>query len=291
MRKKTDKPFFSIIIPTLNEENYISGLLKDIARQKKAPTFEVFVVDAKSEDKTKEKVLDFANKLNIKFIISSRRNLSFQRNLGVKKASGKYIILFDADVRIKTNFLLNAYKITQTNSNLIIVPLGDEKQKSIKYSNITALTNNFMSLSQYIGRPFIYGACLIIERNFFIHMGGFVINLNQDKNILFPEDIDFMIRSYQAGIKGFYSDKLVFTPSYRRFEKEGWIRSLAKYIPVSSELILRGKANLFSMPYEMGGRAHERDANRPQKNLNITLLKKLEKIGSQLNELLGIEKI
>ena len=48
--KKTE-PFFSIIIPTLNEEKYLPLLLSDLEHQL-FTDFEVIVVDGKSADKT-----------------------------------------------------------------------------------------------------------------------------------------------------------------------------------------------------------------------------------------------
>ncbi len=52
--------FFSIIIPTLNEEKLIPRLLRNLSIQKEK-NFEVIVVDAFSKDKTKNKVLEFKN--------------------------------------------------------------------------------------------------------------------------------------------------------------------------------------------------------------------------------------
>jgi glycosyltransferase involved in cell wall biosynthesis len=46
------QPFFSIVVPTLNEELFLPYLLKDLQNQKEK-NFEVIVVDSYSEDKTK----------------------------------------------------------------------------------------------------------------------------------------------------------------------------------------------------------------------------------------------
>lgn len=290
MGKKTfGKPFFSIIIPTLNEEKYIGRLLNDISKQKKAPLFEVIVIDACSEDQTKEKVFEFKNQIKLEFLLSKKRNLAYQRNLGAKHASGKYLIFCDADISLPQNFLAKAYKVILSRNNLIVVPLGDEKKGSVVNSGLTTLSNNMITLSQYLSRPFTYGACLIFERNFFHHMNGFTVKSRQDKKKLFPEDVDFMMRAKKAGVLGLYTNKLVFTLSYRRFEKEGWIKVITKYAAGASEMILRGKVDIFSIPYEMGGHVYAKDIKKDQKNIALNLLKKIEKIGKQLNDLLGIK--
>lgn len=72
---------FSIVVPTLNEENYVGILLSALCKQD-FKDFEVTVVDAKSLDKTRGVVEKFKDRLNIKFVISPQRGVSFQRNYG-----------------------------------------------------------------------------------------------------------------------------------------------------------------------------------------------------------------
>ena len=52
----------SIIIPTLNEEKYLTHLLESIKKQSIAPK-EIIVVDALSQDKTKEIALAYGCKV------------------------------------------------------------------------------------------------------------------------------------------------------------------------------------------------------------------------------------
>jgi glycosyltransferase involved in cell wall biosynthesis len=54
-----NNPFFSVIIPTLNEEDYLPKILADFAKQKER-NFEIIIVDAASEDKTRERALEFS---------------------------------------------------------------------------------------------------------------------------------------------------------------------------------------------------------------------------------------
>ena len=60
------KPFFSIVIPTLNEEDYLPNLLGDLTKQTKKD-FEVIIADGYSKDETKQVVKAFKKKLQIKF--------------------------------------------------------------------------------------------------------------------------------------------------------------------------------------------------------------------------------
>jgi len=69
------KPYFSIIIPTLNEERYLPKLLEDLLNQTEK-NFEVIVVDGKSTDKTIDVCKHFMKNIPSKIIISNKRNVA-----------------------------------------------------------------------------------------------------------------------------------------------------------------------------------------------------------------------
>ena len=98
------KPFFSVIIPTLNEELFLPNILQDFKKQK-VKNFEIIVVDAKSIDKTRKIVESFKQSLKIKLFLSNKKNVSYQKNLGAKNAKGKYLLFIDADSRVKNKFI------------------------------------------------------------------------------------------------------------------------------------------------------------------------------------------
>jgi len=94
------KPLISVIIPTLNEAESLAKLLSDL-KQQTYKNFEVIVVDEHSTDKT----VKVAKESNAKILFSNKGNLSFARNLGIKKSKGTIIVNLDADFRINKEFL------------------------------------------------------------------------------------------------------------------------------------------------------------------------------------------
>jgi len=87
------KPFFTIVIPTLNEENYLPRLLEDLSNQTfPKEQFEVIHVDGDSDDKTVALAKSFNKKISIKSIVIKKRNVSTQRNKGAQmhQANGSY---------------------------------------------------------------------------------------------------------------------------------------------------------------------------------------------------------
>lgn len=100
------KYFFSIIIPTLNEEKNLPLLLSSIKKQDYEKNFEVIISDSFSTDKTMAIAKQFLKKLNLKFYQKKFLNVSQARNYGAKKAIGDFLIFFDADVEIEKIFYL-----------------------------------------------------------------------------------------------------------------------------------------------------------------------------------------
>ncbi|MCI8700657.1 MAG: glycosyltransferase [Clostridia bacterium] len=108
----------SIIIPAYNAEKYIERCLKSVLAQK-YENKEVIVINDGSTDKTEEKISKYINK--IKYIKKKNGGLSEARNVGIEKATGKYIMFIDADDYIEKDLLKN------------LKPYIDEDIDMIKY--------------------------------------------------------------------------------------------------------------------------------------------------------------
>ena len=87
-------PLVSVIVSTKNEERNISACLESVVQQS-TPPLEIIVVDNFSEDKTTEIAQEYGAK-----IFQQGPERSAQRNYGVEKAQGKYILYLDADMRL-----------------------------------------------------------------------------------------------------------------------------------------------------------------------------------------------
>jgi glycosyltransferase involved in cell wall biosynthesis len=91
-------PKISILIPVLNEERYIEACLKSILdsdydRQK----MEILVIDGMSSDRTREIVGAFARKhASVRMIDNPRKIVPVAMNIGIRQASGEYIVRLDA---------------------------------------------------------------------------------------------------------------------------------------------------------------------------------------------------
>ena len=88
-------PFFSIVIPTYNQSNYLETALTSVFEQK-FKNYEVIVVDNYSKDETYKVIKNFKKKIIYKKI---RNNgvIAKSRNLGIKLSKGKWIAFLDSD--------------------------------------------------------------------------------------------------------------------------------------------------------------------------------------------------
>ena len=103
-------PFFTVVIPLYNKENYISNTIESVLAQN-FKDFEVIVVDDGSTDRSYERIKKFEKFQNLSILQKINGGVSSARNLGIEKANGKYIALIDADDYWYPDHLQELHKI------------------------------------------------------------------------------------------------------------------------------------------------------------------------------------
>lgn len=252
-------PFFSVVIPTLDEELVLPSLLDDLKNQT-FRDFEVFVVDGQSRDNTPN-IVRKASKSDRHFhlLLSPTRNVGTQRNVGGRKARGTYILFLDADNRVSELFLKGLhYNILRTGCDACTtytIPDTNHVQDKM----LTKSINQLVSLSNALNRPMVVlGTCLSCSKRAFDSLGGF------DETITYAEDLDFVRRLAKE-----YSFKVfthpTFTVSLRRFRKEGTLNMYRKVVPLALKLLLEGKVTEETENYPMKGGSFYFDLNDQEK--------------------------
>ena len=92
----------SIIIPIYNGEKFIKKCLDSILANYNK-NYEVIIINDGSTDGTRE-ILNNYKEENIKIINNNNNGVSFSRNLGIKLATGKYIMFVDIDDYLSSNW-------------------------------------------------------------------------------------------------------------------------------------------------------------------------------------------
>ena len=96
---------FSIIIPVYNVEKYLRECLNSVLGQT-FPNWEVICVNDGSTDSSASILEVFATKDNrVRIVTQPNSGLSAARNVGLKHASGEYILFLDSDDWLEVNAL------------------------------------------------------------------------------------------------------------------------------------------------------------------------------------------
>jgi glycosyltransferase involved in cell wall biosynthesis len=210
----------SIIIPALNEENYI-GLLLDSLADQTYKDFEVIVVDGNSTDLTRDKVIQYAGLLDIKCINAMRKGIAFQRNLGVEHSKYEDIIFLDADGYAEPFFLEKIVKFLNSHKDVDVLttwikPISDKKIDKVLYSTYNRFYLNVMKKIKPQGG----GAFVYIKKPVFKALGGF------SEKIYVGEDHDLFTRAYKKGYKYYLLKEPCIHTSVRRLDKEGRLKHI-----------------------------------------------------------------
>lgn len=238
--------FFSIIIPTLNEENFLPKILSDLAKQKQK-NFEVIIVDGDSQDKTRENATNFSEFFPLNFYTVKKNNVSYQRNFGAQNATGEYLLFLDADARVEEVFTENIYKHIVKKRDRLFLPTLIAEDKSPKNILLFKVVNSAIKISQFLTKPLSAGGSIFIDKNLFLNLKGF------KESLYTSEDHNLIQRARKLGARAEILRDVEVVFSLRRVEKEGQVVVLYKYFLSSIYMLVNGEITNKLFPYEMGG--------------------------------------
>jgi len=252
--------FFTIVIPTLNEEKYLPQLLQDLAKQS-YDGFTVIVVDGGSTDETVQLAQQFAPQLTLQIIRARKKGVSHQRNLGGRAAQSPWILFMDADNRLPTYFLDGLrYHIARHPHTDVFTTLVDTTADAVD-SAIQHTINLSLELAYRVNKPQAFGAMIGCKTTLFKR-------LQFDEQTKYLEDSTFIDAVTNQG----YAYQLFRQPRYgyslRRIKKEGGLNMLRTGALMQIEF-LQGKRKFTDNRYPMlgGGYYAEQATNSITNNL------------------------
>lgn len=201
MDKKRKDILLSLIIPFYNSENTLKNCIYSILAQKKNENIEIILINDGSTDNSlkiaKKVKKDYSNII----LINNHYNLgvSASRNIGLKKAKGKFIIFLDSDDEILKDSLFKIKKLISKDKkndfiffNKFISKVGKNTyfshllvKENLKQNNINKLILNFIKQKNIYGNIYNY----ILSRNFLLNK-----KIYFSKNINFAEDQEFVVK-------------------------------------------------------------------------------------------------
>ena len=97
----------SVVVPCLNEEEYLPFFLNSLATQSHRSGFELIVVDGDSTDRSRNLIDKFETRSGIHCtkLLDETRNLGFVRNRGAKAARGNILLFTNSDAMLPEFFI------------------------------------------------------------------------------------------------------------------------------------------------------------------------------------------
>ena len=228
-------PKISIVIPTLNEEEFLPKLFESIKKQS-FQDYEVIVADAGSKDKRTE----VAEQNGAKVIPGGMPGAG--RNRGAEVASGEFLFFLDADVILPEDFLEKTYNEMEERF-LDLATCEFKPQSDLQLDKLLfKLANLTVKLNQTIN-PRAAGFCIFMTKRLFNRIGGF------DESVKIAEDHDLVDRASKFRPLRFLSSPYL-TVSIRRLEKEGRFALIEKYFHVEMHLLTKGSIRDDIIEYE-----------------------------------------
>lgn len=189
-------PFFTIIIPLFNKENYVHNCIQSVFNQT-FTNYEIIIINDGSTDKSIAIVENFKNQ-NIKIINhDNNKGLSATRNTGIANANSDYITFLDADDAWKPTFLENVLELINTFAEARIFATNyEEKYRNkivLPQNNAIKLKKNSKQIIDFfsinLGQGIYNHGSVCFHKSVFKKAGLY------NENIDFAEDLDFNIRA------------------------------------------------------------------------------------------------
>ena len=226
-----EKKMISIIIPVLNEEDYLPLLLNSIEKQEFID-YEIIIADGGSKDRTTEIATNYGCR-----VISGGLPAK-GRNEGVKIARGELLFFIDADSTLPPNFfskLIEEFEKRKLDlASFQVYPKGNIVDK-ILYS-----IYNFFAFAIQKFLPHATQT-ILVKKEIHQKIGGF------DEEITIGEDHAYARKGAKHGKFGFLLKVPPILTSVRRFNREGRLKTYSAFLLVGLYLFLFGefKSNIF----------------------------------------------
>ena len=159
----------SIIVPVYNAQAYIEQCIKSVLTQS-FQDMELILVNDGSTDESLEKCRLWENDPRVTILSTENQGVSAARNLGLQKASGKWIMFLDSDDFLLDNCLENLMAMAAPDTQEVVAAYTDDvpAQVKIMYQTVAAdsvcrmsldYVNNQLLPEFYEVKPLSLSAC------------------------------------------------------------------------------------------------------------------------------------
>lgn len=176
----SDDPLVSVVVPTRNNARTIRACLESV-RDQSYPRVELIVIDNHSTDETFDIATEFADEA-----VVGGPERSAQRNLGIDKAEGQWVLWLDSDMVLPPHAVAEAVRTAlRTGATGVALP-----ERTVGDGFWTAC--RALERECYLDQPWLHNPRLV-RRDYLLGDRGF------DPAMSGPEDADLRLRMRADG--------------------------------------------------------------------------------------------
>ncbi len=185
-------PYFSVIIPLYNKENFIENTIKSVLNQS-FTDFELLIIDDGSTDKSVEIVKNIIDN-RIKLFTKNNEGVAIARNYGIENSTSNFISFLDADDIWNIDFLQTISHYINKYPNQFVFTTAKEIETknssfiptySIKKTSTCEIVNFFEASNK---ECVLWTSNVVVHKKVFKQVGVF------DTKISKGEDTELWIR-------------------------------------------------------------------------------------------------
>jgi GT2 family glycosyltransferase len=237
---------FSVVVAVRNEKENIKKCLEGIFSQDIKEEFEVIIADGMSADGSYEILKNLQKQYKFTLIKNEKINAAAGRNLGIKKAKGKYVAFIDADAIPSKDWLSQIKKVFSEEKEEIVGAGGPdklpedstEKAKIIGYIMTSPIArggkinpstqHSLMDEERFAEHIPTCNLCL--KKQVFEDVGLF------DEKFVKGQDLELNYRITKAGFKLLYSPKIQVV-HYRKSHIRSFVKQIYKWAKAKVAII------------------------------------------------------
>lgn len=203
--------------------------------------YEIILVDNNSGDDLSDLLSLLGEKINLK-LINSPKNLGMGggNNLGIRAASGEYILILNPDTTVKDNAIIVLCNYLKNNKNVALVgpkllyPDGSLQSSCSRFpvffipvlrrtflGNYFKKTRDSFTMDDFDHNSikevdWLMGSCLLFRKEIALGDGKFFKPLFDERYFMYFEDIDLCRQIWANGFKVIYNPDAIFIHDHMR---------------------------------------------------------------------------
>ncbi|HEX7331564.1 MAG TPA: glycosyltransferase [Pyrinomonadaceae bacterium] len=212
---------FSVIIATYNRADELVKTLESLKKLKSTGPWEVIIVDNNSTDNTREVVLKAVDSFPVPlhYVMEKEQGRSAALNAGIRKAQGEILAVTDDDVRVDSQWLINAERALENLQCDYVagkaLPIWSGvvpdwmPNRGGKHWGVIALLD-YGPEPIALGEKVPLGVNMVFRRECFSRAGLWDNSVGRKAGTLLGQEVrEWAQRGRAAGLRGFYSPDLI----------------------------------------------------------------------------------